>query len=75
MADKFSNYVPNTVVKDIQFIGLVIIYVGCYMSKSVYYDVKYEIQQFISRFSYMNGLMVSTRYQRNGRNSVFYIYG
>jgi hypothetical protein len=34
MADKFSNYVPNTVVKALSFIGLVIIYDGCYMSKS-----------------------------------------
>jgi hypothetical protein len=37
MADKFSNYVPHTVAK-----ALVIIYVGCYMSKSHKYDVKYN---------------------------------
>jgi hypothetical protein len=34
MADKFSNYVPNTFVKSLAIIGLVIIYVGWYLSKS-----------------------------------------
>jgi hypothetical protein len=34
MTDKFSNYVPNTFVKSLAIIGLVIIYVGWYLSKS-----------------------------------------
>ena len=32
MADKFSNYVPNTVVMAFEIIGLVIIYVVWYLS-------------------------------------------
>jgi hypothetical protein len=32
MADKFSNYVPNTFAKSFEIIGLVIIYVGWYLS-------------------------------------------
>ena len=34
MADTFNNYVQNTFVKALEIIGLVIIYVGWYLSKS-----------------------------------------
>ena len=34
MADTFNNYVQNTFVKALKIIGLVIIYVGWYLSKS-----------------------------------------
>jgi hypothetical protein len=34
MADKFSNYVPNTFKKDLEIIGLGIVSVRCYMSQS-----------------------------------------
>ena len=32
VADKFRNYVPNTLVNPVEIIGLVIIYVGWYLS-------------------------------------------
>jgi hypothetical protein len=34
MADKFSNYVPNTFVEALSITGLVAIYVGWYLSSS-----------------------------------------
>jgi hypothetical protein len=40
MANKFTTYVQNHSPSHIEIVGLVMIYVTCYLSQCVYYDVK-----------------------------------
>jgi hypothetical protein len=59
MANKFTTYVPNHSPNHIEIVGLVMIYVTCYLSQCVY---------CVNLSTCMDGLMVSTFHMKNEKH-------